>query len=141
MPSTIPGRYESASMNIIAVSGLCAALKCLDREKNYIVEATLTKETVQLLSNISGLVLYCPNPDKHIAVVSFNVEGYSSEDVGTLLDQDYDIAVRTGYHCAPYIHNYLQDGNFVGTVRVGIGQYTKRDEINKLCNALRDILE
>lgn len=141
MPSTVPARYESASMNIVAVSGLCAALKSLNIEKNYIVETSLTKETVKLLANIPGLVLYCPNSDKHIAVISFNVEGYSSEDVGTLLDQDYGIAVRTGYHCAPYIHEYLQDSSFVGTVRVGIGQYTKKDEINKLCDALIDILE
>lgn len=90
------------------------------REKNILLETTLTKETVKLLTNVPGVVLYCPNPDKHIAVISFNVEGYSSEDVGTLLDQDYDIAVRTGYHCAPYIHEHLQDSSFVGTVRVGI---------------------
>lgn len=141
MPSTVPARYESSSMNIIAVSGLCAALKSLNIEKNYMVETSLTKETVKLLANIPGLVLYCPNSDKHIAVISFNVEGYSSEDVGMLLDQDYGIAVRTGYHCAPYIHEYLQDSSFVGTVRVGIGQYTKNDEINKLCDALIDILE
>lgn len=141
MPSMVPGRYETASMNIIAVSGLCAALKSLDREKNFLLETTLTKETVKLLTNVPGVVLYCPNPDKHIAVISFNVEGYSSEDVGTLLDQDYDIAVRTGYHCAPYIHEHLQDSSFVGTVRVGIGQYTQKEEINKLCDALKDILE
>ena len=141
MPSAIPGRYEFASTNIIAVSGLCAALKCLDREKNYSVETALTKETVKLLTNIPGLVLYCPNPDKHIAVISFNVEGYSSEDVGTILDQDYDIAVRTGYHCAPYIHEHLQDANFVGTVRVGIGQYTELEDINRLCGALKDLVE
>ena len=141
MPSMVPGRYETASMNIIAVSGLCAALKNLDREKNFLLETTLTKETVKLLTNVPGVVLYCPNPDKHIAVISFNVEGYSSEDVGTLLDQDYDIAVRTGYHCAPYIHEHLQDSSFVGTVRVGIGQYTQKEEINKLCDALKDILE
>ena len=30
----------------------------------------------------------------------------NSNDVGTILDEDFDIAVRTGYHCAPYIHGY-----------------------------------
>ena len=141
MPNVVPGRYEFASMNIVAISGLRAALKCLDREKNYLTETELTKETVKQLRNIPGLVLYCPSPDKHIAVISFNVEGYTSEDVGTLLDQDHDIAVRTGYHCAPYIHEHLHDDSFVGTVRIGIGQYSEKNEISKLCDALKGILE
>ena len=47
--------------------------------------------------------------DSHIGIVAFNIEGYKAEDVGTILDQDYHIAVRTGYHCAPLIHKHLMD--------------------------------
>ena len=43
------------------------------------------------------------------AIIStFVVQGFSSEDIGTILDEDFDIAVRTGYHCAPFIHKYLR---------------------------------
>lgn len=40
----------------------------------------------------------------------------SSDDVGMILDKDFNIAVRTGYHCAPYIHKYLKDKDYNGKI-------------------------
>ena len=59
--------------------------------------------------------------DSHIGIVAFNIEGYKAEDVGTILDQDYHIAVRTGYHCAPLIHKHLMDIEKGGVVRASVG--------------------
>ena len=58
-----------------------------------------------------------------------------------ILDQDFDIAVRTGYHCAPFIHDYLNDKTYQGTVRVGIGRYNSTGDIDKLIEAIDDIIE
>ena len=58
-----------------------------------------------------------------------------------LLDQDYNISVRTGYHCAPYIHSYLKDTSFLGTIRVGLGIFNTKQEIDKLVEALNEIIE
>ena len=41
-----------------------------------------------------------------------------------ILDEDYNIAVRTGYHCAPLIHAHLHDEDHAGTVRASIGRFT-----------------
>ena len=65
----------------------------------------------------------------------------SSEDVGTILDEDFDIAVRTGFHCAPYIHSLLKDEKTLGTVRVGIGRYNSDEDIKSLVDAIREICE
>ena len=46
--------------------------------------------------------------------------------------------------CGNYVapgFEHLHDDSFVGTVRIGIGQYSEKKEINKLCDALKDILE
>lgn len=59
-----------------------------------------------------------------------------SEDVGTILDEDFDIAVRTGYHCAPWIHEILNDKKSLGTVRIGLGQFTSKEDIDELVKAL-----
>lgn len=41
------------------------------------------------------------------------------------------IAVRTGYHCAPLIHDVI-DTEYAGTVRVSPGYFNTLDDIDKL---------
>ena len=67
------------------------------------------------------------------------MEGYDSNDVGTILDEDYGICVRTGYHCAPYIHDVIKDQKYKGTVRVGLGQFNNRNDIDELIKALKEL--
>lgn len=49
--------------------------------------------------------------ENHIAVISAAFEKYASDDAGTILDGEYNIAVRTGYHCAPLIHDIIGSKN------------------------------
>ena len=140
MPGTIPERYESSSSNIVAIAGLNAALKCLNQIENYKKEESLTRLLRDKLLEIPGIKLYCPPSDSHIGVISINVEGFTSEDIGMILDQDYDIAVRTGNHCAPYIHKYLNDEKMLGTVRISVGKYNTETDVCSLVEALEEIL-
>ena len=84
-------------------------------------------------------ILPASNREKYIGIVSFVFDGMNSEDVAYILDADFDIAVRSGYHCAPYIHKYLKDEKNNGTVRVGVGMFTTESDIDKLCNALKEL--
>jgi selenocysteine lyase/cysteine desulfurase len=140
MPLDSPERYEAASKDIVAIAGLNEALKVLDVQGNYKKEKELTVYTVGELKNINGVKLYAPvNPERHIGVISFNVEGYKAEDIGLILDEDFDIAVRTGYHCAPYIHKYLNDLDYLGSVRIGVGKYNSKGDIDCLLKAINEI--
>ena len=140
MPSAGDNRYEPASHNITAVAGLNAALKVLRQENCYAHEKEISNYAIKRLKEIEGVKVFVPgNLDNHIGVISFVVGGYSSEDIGAILDSDYNIAVRTGYHCAPYIHKYLRDENSLGTVRIGISQFTTTEEIDQLIDALKEI--
>ena len=68
-------------------------------------------------------------------------ETYLAEDIGTLLDREYGIAVRTGYHCAPLIHRYLKNDMYNGTVRASVGWFTKKEDVERLVQAVREIVE
>lgn len=140
MPEKAPFKYESSSQNIIAIAGLKAALEELNIEENYTKEKELTQYLTDKIQEIDGVEIYLPDQENHIAIVSFNIEGYKAEDVGMILDQDYDISVRTGYHCAPFIHKYLKDKNYVGTVRVGLGKFNTNEEIDELIDDISDLL-
>lgn len=141
MPEGRESKYEFASMNIVAIEGLRAALKELNQEEIYKKEKVLTDYLVEKLKEIKGIKLYLPGDlSKHISIVSFTVQGMDSDDVGTILDEDFDIAVRTGYHCAPWIHEYLKDKSSVGTVRVGLGCSNTTEDIDELLKAIYDII-
>lgn len=140
MPQSSSLKYEMASSNIVAIAGLDAALGELDIKSIYEHEIELTRYLIDEMKKMWGITLYLPkNEDKQVGIVSFNLEGYSAEELGVILDEDYDIAVRTGYHCAPYIHKWLKDEKELGTVRVGVGRYTTKEEIQRLILALDDI--
>ena len=104
-------------------------------------EKELTEYLVKGLEKIENVTTYPPLEDSHIGIVAFNIEGYKAEDVGTILDQDYHIAVRTGYHCAPLIHDHLEDKDYVGVVRASLGRYTTKDDVDRLIMAVEEIDE
>lgn len=141
MPSGKETRYESASCNIVAVAGLNAALKVIDPDACMAHEKEVGDYLIKKLSEIRSVKMYVPKDrESHVGIVSFVVDGYISEDVGMILDEDFDIAVRTGYHCAPFIHKYLKDENTLGTVRVGLGQFSVKEDIDKLAMGLKEII-
>lgn len=141
MPIGSESRFESSSPNIVAIAGLNAALLSLNQEHHLKYEIELTDYLVCNLSEIKEVQMFLPKkPDNHVGIVSFVVNGFSSEDIGTILDEDYGIAVRTGYHCAPYIHKHLKDEMSLGTIRVGLGQYNNRSDIDSLINAIKEIV-
>ncbi len=140
MPKDDEAKYECASSNIVSISGLLAALEVLDVPGIYEHEKDVTYYLVDRLRELKNIKLFVPsNKERHIGIVSFAVDGYKSEDVGMILDEDFNIAVRTGYHCAPFIHSHLNDAKYLGTVRVGISQFTKREDIDALVDALVDL--
>lgn len=142
MPDGKESRYEAASCNIVAVAGLNAALKDINPEFCMKWEKELASSLIDKLSSIKEIKMYLPkNQMQHVGIISFVVDGFNSEDIGTILDEDFDIAVRTGYHCAPFIHKYLKDTETLGTVRVGLGQFSTNDDIDKFVAALKEIID
>ncbi|NLB17153.1 MAG: aminotransferase class V-fold PLP-dependent enzyme, partial [Syntrophomonadaceae bacterium] len=66
------------------------------------------------------------------------VEGLNSGDVGDILDGDYGIAVRTGLHCAPFVHADLGT-EAIGAVRFSPGHFNTNDDIDRALAAMAEI--
>ena len=140
MPKHSPEMFEAASPNITAIAGVRAALMELDVEGHYRRVSELTEYAYEKLEAVPSVKIKGRIKDgKQVGIISFVVAGYRSDDVGGILDDEFDMAVRTGYHCAPYIHDHLKDKQSGGTVRIGIGRYNTKEEINKLAEALRSL--
>lgn len=143
MPEELPGKYEFASPNIGVIAGFSEALKWIGDNNQKILEKErqLTQKLIEELEEIKGVRVYRMPEGKQIGIVSILIEGYQSEDIGRILDEDYDIAVRCGYHCAAYVHEWLDDIRYGGTVRISIGWWTKAEDIDMVVKAVRDLAE
>jgi len=79
------------------------------------------------------------DPARRVGTLSFRSEALPAAELGGILDQAFDIAIRPGLHCAPYIHRAL--GTFPeGTVRVSPGAFSTEADIDALANALAEIV-
>ena len=141
MPEGNEAKYEVASTNIVAIAGLNAALKVIKPDGCFRHEKELSEYLICQLNKIKEVKLLLPgNLESHIGIVSCCIAGFDSQDIGLILDEEFDIAVRTGYHCAPFIHKYLKDEDSHGTVRISLGQFSTRDDVDKIVSALKEII-
>lgn len=143
-PDTLPDRFENGTMNSVGIAGFGAALKYIFAEgieKIASHEQELIRELISRLSLIPGITLYKASDENIQApVVSINVEGYEPGEVGVILDQAFDIKVRSGLHCAAVAHRTL--GTFsAGTVRLSPGYFNTLDEIKQALDAISQIAE
>ena len=143
MPASWPGRYEPGSPDYTAIAGLGAALEWLAQtgtESLLAEEQRLTGLLRRQLSGIEGVTLF----GAHLSdtgILAFGVEGYTPQEVGQILDAEFGIAVRTGYHCAPYVHDLIGSRAKNGCVRVSVSAFTTEKEIRQLVEAVQDIAE
>jgi cysteine desulfurase family protein len=141
-PAILPDKYESGTQNSVGIAGLGSGLKYIHEEgleKIRAREQLLTDRLIEGLSKITGITLYiAKNSLMQAPVISFNIKGFTPGDVGTILDQTFDIKVRTGLHCAPMMHKTI--GTFpLGTIRLSPGYFNTAEDIEITIKAIEKI--
>ena len=140
-PEYCPDRYESGTPNLPGIAGLAAGIDFISaRGMGSILrhELSLAAMIEEGLDGLPGVRVLKPDV-RGTGAVSFVIDGLNPGDVGYLLDAGFDIAVRTGLHCAPLAHRTL--GTLPeGTVRVSPGYSTTTDEIEYFLKSLGSLL-
>jgi len=133
----LPFKFEAGTPNYIGAIGLGAALDYLtdvglDNIKNY--EKKLLDYGAEKLLSLDGLKLYGTAENK-TCLFSFLLDNIYPYDAGMFLDKA-GIAVRTGHHCTqPLWARYQTEGS----VRASLAFYNLPEEIDCLCEALKEI--
>ena len=141
-PEKMPDRFEGGTHNTPGLAGLGAGVRFVLETGVEAIQAherVLMERLLDRLVSIPGVKIYgppCGSPQ--VAVVSFALENWPPLNLSHLLASGFDIATRSGLHCAPLIHQYLGTSD-TGTVRVSIGYFNTLDDINALCDALKQI--
>ncbi len=140
-----PYRLEYGTGNVMGIAGLHAGLKWIKErgiDKICDHEMKLTRMLRDGLSELDDVSLYCQDDlTDHISVISFNIDKMEALNAGTLLDGEYNIACRTGLHCAPLVHEQLGTAQIGGSVRMGIGPFNTEDHIKTAIEAVGEIVD
>lgn len=142
-PDEMPQKFEIGTPNTIGISGLKAGVKFVKTRKPQNIlehELSLITRLYDKLKNMNGALLYTPRPNGNyfVPVLSFNLKGYGSTEVGEILDKN-SIEVRPGLHCSPLAHEFFGTAEIGGTVRISPSVFNTKTEIDKLVCVLNKI--
>jgi cysteine desulfurase/selenocysteine lyase len=138
-----PYRLEAGTVNVMGVAGLVAgqhwiAMRGIDCIFHH--EMALCARFVEGVKDLPNVTLYCcESLEGHIPVVSLNIEGYDAGDVGTILDVDYNVATRTGLHCAPLVHETIGTIDLHGSVRFSFGPLNTEEDVDAGIAGVREL--
>jgi selenocysteine lyase/cysteine desulfurase len=141
-PAEFPYFLEGGTPNVLGVAGLNAGIRYVQERGLAVIhqhEVELTELLATRLDALGCQVLGHRDLHRKVGTLSFTTEAFPASDLGAILDVDFNLAIRPGLHCAPYIHRAL--GTFPdGAVRVSPGPFSTRDDIEHLARALGEIL-
>jgi cysteine desulfurase family protein len=142
-PKEFPYYLEGGTPNVMGVAGLIAGIQYVEERGLDAIhrhEVELVERLWRRLDEIDALTVYGHRDHKRrVGTVSFKSDVLPAAEIGGILDQAFDIAIRPGLHCAPYVHRAI--GTFPdGTARVSPGAFNSADDIDRLADALGQIL-
>jgi cysteine desulfurase family protein len=141
-PRQYPYFLEGGTPNVLGVAGLAAGIEYVQEQEVERIrahEVALTERLWRRLDEIGGCEVFGHRDmSRRVGTLSFRNAALPAAELGGILDQAFEVAVRPGLHCAPYIHRSL--GTFPdGTVRVSPGPFNNEADIDHLARALAEI--
>jgi selenocysteine lyase/cysteine desulfurase len=143
-----PARHEGGSPNVLGAVALAAACATFSRHREAIEthERDLFAGLPEALAGIPGVRTYSLFGAGHdrVPVVTFTVEGLDPDLVATILSVEHGIGVRDGRFCAHLLVDELlgRAGSRGGAaVRVSLGLGNRREHVERLLAAVRDLSE
>jgi cysteine desulfurase family protein len=141
-PKDYPWFLEGGTPNVLGIAGLAEGVRWV-RERGLTEihqhEVDLVERLWRRLDEMGGYtVLGHRDHARRVGTISFSSEVLPAAELGGILDQAFDIAIRPGLHCAPYVHR-AQATFPDGAVRVSPGPFNTVADIDALAAALAEI--
>lgn len=133
-----PVKFEAGTPNIAGAVGMTAAIQWLSQFSWKDIashEQQLTDYAVKSLKLIPSIKLI-GEPQERSGSISFVLKEAHAHDVATILD-GFGVAVRAGHHCAmPLMERFQVDA----TARASFAIYNNQDDVDALCDALKQVV-
>ncbi|RKY89642.1 cysteine desulfurase [candidate division KSB1 bacterium] len=141
-PEFLPDKFESGTLNVTGIAGLCGSLKFLMKTKvenirekdkelsGYFINKLLELETVKIYGDL--------NIENRVPLISINMKNRTSSELCFKLDKEFNIMTRGGLHCAPAAHKTILTFP-EGTLRFSSGFFNSEKDVDKTIEALYKI--
>lgn len=142
-PDFLPDMFESGTLNIAGIAGLCEGLDYLEQSGGVQSAYAHKKKLVAVfyedaLAKVRNIKFFVEPQMCETGTISFNILNLEPSYVAQRLSDEYGIMARAGLHCAPLAHQTM--GTFPeGTVRFSFGMFNTEEEIQFAVNALAAI--
>ena len=136
--SVTTGTYASLSVvdvrarEIASVPGSFDYLSAIGMANILAHEQAVVDYALDRLSEVPGLTLYGPAPERRNGVATFTLADIHAHDIAQLLDAE-GVAIRAGHHCAMPLHQRL---GVAATARASFYLYNTQHEVDALIDAL-----
>jgi len=140
-PDVFPDALESGTRNLAGIAGLAAGVRyCLEHMPEIRShEILLLEKLLTYLQQQPHISMYGPaKATERVGLVTFNLDKMSADELGYVLETQYNIATRTGLHCSPLAHQTIATVD-KGAIRISVGPFTTELELNQLIAALEEI--
>lgn len=140
-PTDLPNYYEAGTPNFVGIVALYEGVRFVQQVGIDLICQKIQAQINTIKKAFSvypKIKLYTPK-DHDATILSFTIEGVENSDIGYLLEQNFNIIVRTGLHCSPLIHTCIH-APLDGTVRVSPSFFSSNFEIDFFINAVKEIL-
>ena len=131
--------FEAGTANYLGIAGLNAAMRLSEETVPFKSKAmALIRNFIDMTDDISKLVIYGPTKclKNKVPVLSFNIKGVLPNEFCAYADKNYQIMLRGGLHCAPFVHKVI--GTYpTGTVRLSVGHNNTNSDITNLSECIR----
>ena len=135
----LPAKFDAGTPPIAQAIGMGAAIDYLakiDFDALRSFERELTTRTYQGLQEIEGLQLIGPPPEQRASILSYTVDGLSTQDIAIMLDRR-GIAIRSGHHCAMPLHDSLGLRN---SCRASFYLYNTLEEVDIFVEGMKAVV-
>jgi cysteine desulfurase / selenocysteine lyase len=139
-PFEMPARFEAGTHNYPGIASLLAGIRFINAEGQGTITCKgkeLTGCLIRELKRMPGVTLYHDTPE--LPVVPFNINGIDNNEAGFILARAYNVITRTGLHCAPLIHDRIDDGK--GCIRASFSFFNTTEQIGMAADAIREVAE
>lgn len=144
-PEFLPDLLETGTPNAGGLAGLAAGIRFVKQKgvehiHNY--EKELARQLIEGLKEIPGIRYIGIDPTngegERLGVVSFFSDRISVSELGSRLDEEFNILTRVGLHCAPWAHKTF--GTFPeGCVRSSFSLFNTKEEVDEALRAIKSI--
>lgn len=140
-PSSYPTRLEAGTLNAHGIAGLLAALRYIEAQTPQAIHAAelgLARHFYDGVRKVDGVTVYGDFSGDRAPIVTLNIRDYGSSEVADALAQQFDIATRSGAHCAPRMHKALGTEE-QGAVRFSFGWFNTEQEADAAILAVKEL--